>query len=98
MGVLFLIAIVTALLGSLVYKNKRYKETAYYQITKKPYRSMDKGTRGEYLIYEHLRYLEDGGGKFLFNIYLPKRNNETTEIDVLLISPKGLFVFESKNY
>ena len=23
---------------------------------------------------------------------------ETTEIDVLMISPKGLFVFESKNY
>ncbi len=59
---------------------------------------MDKGTHGEYLVYEHLRHLEGGGGKFLFNIYLPKRNNETTEIDLLLISPKGLFVFESKNY
>jgi hypothetical protein len=59
---------------------------------------MDKGARGEYLLYKNLRHFENGGGKFLFNIYLPKRNNGTTEIDALLICSKGLFVFESKNY
>lgn len=97
MNVLFLL-VIAAVIVALVYKNKRYKETAYYQITKKPYWFMDKGTRGEYLIYECLRHLEDVGGKLLFNIYLPKGNNKTTEIDALLISPKGLLVFESKNY
>lgn len=45
-----------------------------------------------------MRYFENEGGKFLFNIYLPKTNNETTEIDVLLICCKGVFVFESKNF
>jgi len=46
-----------------------------------------------------LRHFEnDGGGRFLFNILIPKGNGETTEIDVLLISSKGLFVFECKNY
>ena len=32
------------------------------------------------------------------SLVLPKGEDGTTEIDVLMISPKGLFVFESKNY
>lgn len=98
MNILLLILIIAAVIGTLVYKTKRYQKTSYYKITKKPYWFLDKGSNGEYLIYEHLRLLENHGGKFLFNIYLPKGKGETTEIDVLLISPKGLFVFESKNY
>ncbi|HBR67849.1 MAG TPA: hypothetical protein DEA55_00540 [Rhodospirillaceae bacterium] len=98
MDAIFLIFPIVAVICVLVYKNKIYKETTYYQISKNPYFFMDKGTRGEYLIYEHLRHFEDDGGKFLFNIYLPKANKETTEIDVLLITLKGLFVIESKNY
>lgn len=84
----------------LIYKNKQYKKSAYYQITKNSYLSVkfDKGKYGEYLTYKSLRHFENNGGKFLFNIYIPKENNKTTEIDVLLICPKGLFVFESKNY
>ena len=52
----------------------------------------------EYLTYRYLRKFEKAGAKFLFNVYIPKENEETTEIDVLMISCKGLFVFESKNY
>lgn len=52
---------------------------------------------GEFQIYECLNDYEKQGCKFLFNVYLPKNNGETTEIDVLMISPKGIFVFESKN-
>lgn len=37
-------------------------------------------------------------GKILRNVYLPKDNGETSEIDVLYITQKGIFVFESKNY
>lgn len=83
-----------------LYKNKWYKETEYYQITKNSYLSImwDKGKYGEYLIYKNLRGLEDIGAKFLFNIYIPRENNKTTEIDLLLICSKGLFVLESKNY
>lgn len=98
MDILFFVAIAAAIAGVLTYKNKRYKETSYYKITKKPYWFMDKGSYGEYLIYERLRHLENDGRKFLFNIFLPKGNDKTTEIDVLLICSKGLFVFESKNY
>lgn len=52
---------------------------------------------GEFQIYECLNDYEKQGCKFLFNVYLPKNNGETTEIDVLMISLKGIFVFESKN-
>ena len=45
-----------------------------------------------------MKCFENDGAKFLFNVYIPKDNGETTEIDVLMISPKGIFVFESKNY
>lgn len=58
----------------------------------------DKGKRGEFLIWKKLKNLEDDGARFLFNLYLPRDRGKTTEIDVLLIAPQGLFVFESKNY
>ena len=58
----------------------------------------DKGAAGEQLIYRQLVRFEKEGGKLLSNIYVPKTNGGTTEIDLLLIHPKGLFVFESKNY
>jgi hypothetical protein len=81
-----------------LYQNAQYKKTAYYQITKTPFWPMDKGTRGEYLLYKNLRHFEKVGGKFLFNIYIPKKDGTTTELDAILICSKGLFVFESKNY
>ena len=77
-----------------------YRKGAYYQITKHPYLSVkyNTGRYGEYLTYEQLKRFEKDGAKFLFNVYIPKENGETTEIDVLMIHKKGLFVFESKNY
>lgn len=79
--------------------NKEYQKGAYYQFTKNSYFSMrsDLGKYGEYLIYKQLKHLERMGGKFLFNLYIPKGKEETTEIDVLLLCSKGLFVLESKN-
>ncbi len=52
---------------------------------------------GEAQIYECLKDYEKQGCRFLFNVYIPKNDGETTEIDALMISPKGIFVFESKN-
>lgn len=48
--------------------------------------------------YRNLRRYEKEGTRFLFNLYIPKGENGTTEIDMLMLSAKGLFVFESKNY
>ena len=78
----------------------QYMKSSYYKVTKNKYFSVmfDKGKLGEYYIYKHLKKLEKNNAKFLFNIYVPKENGETTEIDVLMITTKGIFVFESKNY
>ncbi len=57
----------------------------------------DKGKRGEYLIYRHLRGKVENA-RWLFNVYLPRENDRTTEIDVLMIHTSGIYVFESKNY
>lgn len=84
----------------IYYKNKKYKEGTYYKATKISYFNViyNTGRLGEYLIYKYLKKFEERGAKFLFNVYVPKNDEETTEIDVLMISSKGLFVFESKNY
>ena len=75
-----------------------YKRTTYYAITQTPLSQLNKGSVGEYLIYKKLKRYEKQGGKFLFNLYLPTTRNGTTEVDVVLIHPKGFFVLESKNY
>lgn len=49
-------------------------------------------------MFDKLYSFEDQGAKFLFNVYIPKGDGKTTEIDVLMICNRGLFVFESKNY
>lgn len=77
-----------------------HRTTTYYKVTKNSRLKtiLDKGLYGEYLVWRSLQGMEQQGGKFLFNVYLPRDHGRTTEIDVLLICPQGLFVFESKNY
>ena len=88
------------IIGIFVYKNKKYKETSYYKNTKNSCWKLfwDKGKLGEYAIFKRLKHLETENTKFLFNVYIPKEDRTTTEIDVLLICPKGIVVFESKNF
>ena len=88
------------LLIFFLYQELRHRSTTYYKVTHVPYFRMrrDLGRFGEYLTYRYLRKCEKEGAKFLFNLYIPKGEDGTTEIDVLMISSKGLFVFESKNY
>ena len=59
-----------------------------------------KGKYGEKLTERELKIVNLFGrkGKTLRNIYIPKDNGETSEIDVMFICQKGIFVFESKNY
>ncbi len=83
-----------------LYDKKQYEKCTYYEITKVPYWTMlnNSGRKGEYSIYSKLKSYEITGTKFLFNLYIPTYNNKTTEIDVIMICPQGIFVFESKNY
>jgi hypothetical protein len=89
--------------GNNPYTNRKrieYENSTYYQITKAPYFKVfdSRGTRGEYLTFLKLKPFEEIGAKLLFNLYIPKGNGQTTEIDILMICAKGIFVVESKNY
>ena len=58
------------------------------------------GKMGEVYTARELKLVKLFGrkGKILRNVYIPKDNGETSEIDVLFITQKGIFVIESKNY
>ena len=92
-------ATIYALYDFFVASKSRYKKTDYYDQTHKSFWSMqfDKGSQGEYLIWDSLQQFP-GYKKFLFNCYLPKRNGESTEVDLILLHESGIYVFESKNY
>lgn len=102
MEVRYLLLLAALLLVCLCFpgRKRRYKRTAYYRMTGCPYRFTmeDKGRFGEYQIYRKLASYERKGAGFLFNCYLPRRNKETTEIDVIMLHHSGIYVFESKNY
>ena len=36
--------------------------------------------------------------KLLFNCYIPNRSGAKTELDIIMISTKGIYVIENKNY
>lgn len=97
---IIVIILFTTIAAFYYYTVLNYKKTTYFKITGIPYLKMlfDSGRYGEYLTYIYIREYEQNGAKFLFNVYLPRENNETTEIDVLMIYKSGLYVFESKNY
>lgn len=59
-----------------------------------------KGRRSEQAVARKLEFKSfwKYGGKTLTNVYIPKKSGGTTEIDVLYITSKGLFVLENKNY
>ncbi len=81
------------------YQRSKYLKTTYYRQIRLGYWSMlqDKGRLGEYRSYKFLRDLP-GYKKFLFNLYLPKDNGGTSEIDVVMLHETGIYVLESKNY
>lgn len=82
-----------------IVEQKQYKKTEYYQQTKNSYRHVrfNKGLLGEFYIYKNLKSLT-GYGRYLFNLYIPKNDRESTELDVVLLHESGIYVFESKNY
>lgn len=80
-------------------KAQLYYASTYYQITHLSYNEMryNAGRYGEYRTYSALRHHEAYDARFLFNLYIPKKNG-TTELDVVMIAHSGIFVIESKNF
>ncbi|MEE1139739.1 MAG: nuclease-related domain-containing protein [Acutalibacteraceae bacterium] len=99
---MILAAVIPKLISRVKYlkRKKEYTDSSYYKITGIQYDSIkkDDGKYGEYLLYKEIKLYETDNGRFLFNLYLPKEDGKTTEIDVVLICTKGIIVFESKNY
>lgn len=58
------------------------------------------GRIGETMTASELKWARLFGnkGNILRNVYVPKDDGETAEIDLLYITKKGIIVFESKNY
>ncbi|WP_174732184.1 nuclease-related domain-containing protein [Mesobacillus harenae] len=57
-----------------------------------------KGPFGEKHVAKILTNLDSDEYTILNDLYLPKENGETTQIDHIVLSSKGLFVIETKNY
>ena len=55
------------------------------------------GNNGEFLTFSKLERISRSS-KIVTNVYLPKEDGTTTEIDLVLIHETGIYVFESKNY
>ena len=77
-----------------------YTRTASYQEQQMPNAAEIAGKEGEddvsRAIYTACKY-DKRYYRILRNVYIPKRNGEFSEIDVLLLHETGVYVFESKN-
>jgi hypothetical protein len=58
---------------------------------------LNKGNYGEFSTYIMLEKLRINK-KLITNLYIPLKNGNTTEIDLVMICNFGIFVIESKNY
>lgn len=76
------------------YEKSNYKKETCYNYFKVRFNA---GFYGEYLTFNILERV-NGNKKILTNVYVPKETGGTTEIDVVMIHEKGIYVIESKNY
>lgn len=95
--VLGLIAGLTAL--RMIFWFVQYRNSSYGQVSGNNYwqSTLNTGNFGEFLTFRKLEKLQ-GNHKILTNIYVPKSDGSTTELDLVLINQTGIYVFESKNY
>jgi len=80
-------------------RKKQFKSSSYSNASGNGYAKTvaSKGNSGEYLTFLELEKL-DGEKRILTNLYLPGKDGKTTEVDLVMIHPTGIYVFESKNY
>ncbi len=76
----------------------KLKDSKYTKITGNGLMNLvfNKGNYGEFLTFLILEKLNIK--YILANVYIKKQNQKTTEIDLLTVTKKGIFVYESKNY
>lgn len=76
------------------YRGSGYKDASGNSFLKTV---LNKGNYGEFLTFSYLEKLP-GYERLLTNLYIPKEDGSTTEIDLIMLSETGIYVFESKNY
>lgn len=77
----------------------RYNKSSYKHFSDKNFLIIrfSVGLFGEFLTYRKLEK-KYSDMKLLPNVYINKKDGETTEIDLIGIHKTGIYVFESKNY
>ncbi|MBD7912853.1 MULTISPECIES: nuclease-related domain-containing protein [Clostridium] len=91
---LILLIVIYAIIQIEIYNSSNYKKESkknYFEVR------FNAGNYGEYLSFNKLENIK-GCKKILTNVYLPKQNGETTEIDLVFIHETGIYAIESKNY
>ena len=97
--VLVILILLVAWIIVWMFRSIQFYKTRYAKQTGARYLQTIKsaGSRGEYKLGRQLEKF-DPKGLMLFNVYVPKGNGETSEVDAILVSPSGVYVFENKNY
>jgi len=82
-----------------IYDVVSFKKTKYKEKSGQAFFKMyfNKGYYGEFILYRKLCKLFENK-QVMTNLYLDGKNTTETEIDVLVVSTKGVYVFEMKNY
>lgn len=91
---IILVAVIVQYIDFSKYEKSNYKKETGYNYLKVRFNT---GFYGEYLTFNILERVK-GNKKILTNVYVPKEKGGTTEIDVVMIHEKGIYVIESKNY
>lgn len=78
---------------------EHFYKSDYKKMTKNSFFNtfFKKENAGEYATWCVLNQ-QEGYKKILVNTYLPKTDGTTSEIDLIMIHPHGIYVFESKSY
>jgi len=86
-------------LGIYVPRYIKYNQSEYKDISGNNFikTAFNVGNFGEFLTFSYLEKLTTFK-KLLTNVYIPKDDGTTTEIDLIMIDDTGIYVFESKNY
>ena len=87
------------LLIIIAVRYKEFQSSSYQQISGNGFLRtfLSDGTRGEYFTFLVIEKIP-GYKRILTNLYIPKSDGKTTEIDIVMINQQGVFVFENKNY
>ena len=92
--IIFILIFIILFFKYLKFKDSNYKNASGNSFVKTIFNA---GNNGEYLTFAKLEKLK-GDNKIMTNLYIPRKDKITTEVDLIMISQTGIYVFESKNY